>query len=157
MTGDGQKGGAAPREIVAQKRAHGAGETATTRLLRNPDDFAMVTYSVAPARDSSAGDKRRAPRRRTRLRAGKILDRANRFVVDATILDRSCAGLRLRLARDVALPDIFHFYDEECETIFVARIAWRNQALVGARRGPGVSATLRQLMALRGKYYGVRD
>jgi hypothetical protein len=157
MTWDGQGGRATPPEIVAQKRQHGVRESATTRLSRNPDDFALVTYSVALGRDASAGEKRRAPRRRTRLRAGKILDRANRFVVDATILDRSCAGLRLRIARDVALPDIFHFYDDESETIFVARIAWRNQALVGARRGPGVSATLRQLMALRGKYYGVRD
>lgn len=157
MTKEVHEGRTTPREIVAQKRTHGARESATTRLLRSPDDFALVTYSVAPARESGSGEKRRAPRRRTRLRAGKILDRANRFVLDATILDRSCVGLRLRLARDIELPDIFHFYDDESEMIIVARIAWRNQALIGVRRGPAVTATLRQLMALRGKYYGVRD
>jgi hypothetical protein len=153
---------AAPmRETLARKNAPGPGSARLSRLWRSPQELGIVTYSIAAAAGASEQaprqDKRRDPRRRTRLRAGKILDRANRFIVDATILDRSCGGLRLRLARQVAIPEIFHFYDDESESVFIAKIAWRAQAQVGARRGPGVATPLRLLMALRGKYYGMRD
>jgi hypothetical protein len=106
-----------------------------------------------------AEEKRRARRRRTRLRSGKILDRANRFLIDASILDRSACGLRLRLARDSAIPDIFHLFDDETQIILIARVVWRRQALVGARIDPAgpARATPRQIAALRGKFYAIRD
>jgi hypothetical protein len=146
-----------PLEILAKKQPHSARPSAPTHAWSDNGESGLVTYSVAPSPEPSPHDKRREQRRRTRLRAGKILDRGNRFIVEATIIERSCAGLRLRLARDVALPEIFHFFDEESEGVFLARIAWRRQLMLGVRRGPGIAVTVRQLIALRGKFYAIRD
>src|SRR5208283_1941402 len=125
------------------------------RLWRGPVDSSVVTYSVLPSPTPFSGEKRRARRRRTRLRSGKILDRRNLFLIEASIVDRSAGGLRLRLAKDVAIPEIFHLYDDEAEIILVARIVWRRQALVGARIDPSgpARASRRQIASLRGKFY----
>jgi hypothetical protein len=65
--------------------------------------------------------------------------------------------LRLRLPREIDLPDPFHFFDDEIESIFLVRIAWRNRLVMGVRRGPCVAATPRQIASLRGKFYAVPD
>lgn len=145
------------REFIAQKRPCGAEPSFLARLLRKSDDPALVTYSAAPGQEAREDEKRREDRRRTRLRAGKILDRGNRFLADATIIDRSCRGLRLRLAREIATPEIFHFFDEEAEAIFVARLVWREGRLLGAARGRFVFATPRRIAALRTKFYAMKD
>lgn len=149
----------AEREITALKQAYGLKPSALEWLLRGKKDADVVTYCVLPSPTPSTGEKRRQQRRRTRLRSGKVLDRGNRFLVDATILDRSSGGLRLRLARDCPAPEFFHLFDDETGLIFSARIAWRRQALLGALVDPGgpVNATPRQIAALRGKFYAMRD
>jgi hypothetical protein len=93
------------------------------------------------------------------LRTGKILDRANRFLIDAAIIDRSSGGLRLRLARDQAIPNVFRLFDEESGLVLGARLVWRRQAVVGARLDPvsPLPASPRQIAALRGKFYAIRD
>ncbi len=93
------------------------------------------------------------------MRSGKILDRANCFLIDAAIIDRSSAGLRLRLARDQAIPDVFRLFDEESGLVLAARLVWRRQALVGTRLDPGgpLPASPRQIAGLRGKFYAMRD
>lgn len=145
------------RNFVACKRPSGPEPSLFARLWRKENDSALITYSAAPTNEARKDEKRREDRRRTRLRAGKILDRANRFLADATIIDRSCCGVRLRLAREVAAPEIFHFFDEEAETVFVARLVWREGRLIGARRGRFVAATPRQIAALRTKFYAMKD
>jgi hypothetical protein len=145
------------REIVAKKQPYGTRPSTATRAGTDDGNSGLVTYSVAPPPAPFPREKRREQRRRTRLRAGKILDRANGFIVEATIVERSCGGLRLRLAREVDLPEIFHFYDEESEGVFIVRIAWRRQLILGVRRGPGIAVTARRLVALRGKFYAIRD
>ncbi len=145
------------KEFIACKRPPRAEPSLFARLLRKQRHPAIVTYSGAPKTEAREDEKRREDRRRTRLRAGKILDRANRFVADATIIDRSCCGVRLRLAREIAAPEIFHFFDEEAEAIFVARLVWREGRLIGARRGRFVAATPRQIAALRTKFYAIKD
>lgn len=120
-----------------------------------------VTYSVLSTTGSAArpDERRNAPRRRTRLRSGKVLDRANTFLVETSILDRSAGGLRLRLAHDCELPEIFHLFDDENECIFALRVIWRRQTTLGARVRPGgpVPATRRQIIELRGKFYAIKD
>jgi hypothetical protein len=145
------------RDFIACKRPSRPEPSVFARLWRRESHPAIVTYSGAPAPQARDDEKRREDRRRTRLRAGKILDRANRFLADATVIDRSCCGVRLRLAREIAAPEIFHFFDEEAEAIFVARLVWREGRLIGARRGRFVAATPRQIAALRTKFYAVRD
>jgi hypothetical protein len=142
-------------ELVAARRP--AALSATARLRGEDEDGALVSYQVLSEPGGGPNDQRRAPRRRTRLRAGKILDRANRFLVDATILDRSCDGLRLRLARDIALRELIHFHDEESDAIYLARVAWRNGLLLGIRRGPHVTATERRRGVLNGRYYAMDE
>ncbi|WP_298423325.1 PilZ domain-containing protein [Rhodoblastus sp.] len=142
---------------MAQKIEASAKSSLFSQIWRNRGPMAVVTYSAAIGHEERNDEKRMEDRRRTRLRAGKILDRANHFLIDATIIDRSCYGLRLRLARDIALPELFHFFDEESDAIFLARIAWRRQRLVGARRGPVIAATARQIAFLRGKFYAIKD
>ncbi|MGO8739563.1 hypothetical protein [Rhodoblastus sp.] len=143
------------RNFIAQRRPSEPESSFLARLWRKPGDPAIVTYDGPP--ELREDEKRREDRRRTRLRAGKILDRANRFLTDATIIDRSCRGLRLRLAREVATPEVFHFFDEEAEAIYVARIVWRSGRLLGARRGRFVAATPRRITALRTKFYAMED
>jgi hypothetical protein len=146
------------RNFIACKRPSGPAPSIFARLWRKESDSALITYSsAAPTPEAGDDEKRREDRRRTRLRAGKILDRANRFLADATIIDRSCCGVRLRLAREVAAPEIFHFFDEEAETVFVARLVWREGRLIGARRGRPIAATPRQIAALRTKFYAMKD
>lgn len=144
------------REIVARKSQPLGKAWPLAPLSRRGDDAGLVTYSVTTMK-VRADEHRREQRRRTRLRAGKILDRRNRFLIDATIIDRSCGGLRLRLPREIDLPDPFHFFDDEIESIFLARIAWRNRLVVGVRRGHWIAATPRQIATLRGKFYAMPD
>src|ERR1700733_8267950 len=51
-----------------------------------------------------SADLRADPRERNRLRSAKLLDGAYRFICEGRICDRSRNGLRLALARDIALP-----------------------------------------------------
>ena len=155
----------AERELTALKLAYGVKPSAFSRLWRGRGDDGAVTYSVNPLPATSPktapapAEKRNDQRRRTRLRAGKILDFANRFLIDVAIVDRSSTGLRLRLAKDSAIPEVFRLFDEETQVILAARLVWRRQALIGARLDPGgpLPATPRQIAALRGKFYAMRD
>jgi len=155
----------AERELTALKTVYGLKPTALCRLWRNPAEAGVVTYCVLPsplpslAAATATTEQRNDKRRRTRLRSGKILDRANRFLIDAAIIDRSSAGLRLRLARDLAIPDVFRLFDEESGLVLGAGLIWRRQALVGARLDPvaPLPASPRQIAALRGKFYAMRD
>lgn len=104
-------------------------------------------------------NKRKAPRRRTRLRSGKVAAMDNRFITDCLIFDRSCLGVRLRLAGRGQLPEHVKFFDDELDTLHVAKVIWQrgNEAGLafaqdkarGLRRGPGHAA-------LAGKYYALR-
>ena len=151
----------AERELTALKQAYGLKPSALSRLWRNPGEAGVVTYCVLPSPffAPTTAEHRNAKRQRTRLRSGKILDRANRFLIDAAIIDRSSAGLRLRLARDEPIPDVFRLFDEETGWVLGARLVWRRQALVGARLDPGgpLPASPRHIAALRGKFYAMRD
>ena len=153
----------AERELTALKTAYGLKPTALSRLWRNPAETGVVTYCVLPSPSrfpaQATAEQRNDKRRRTRLRSGKILDRANRFLIDAAIIDRSSAGLRLRLARNQAIPDVFRLFDEESGLVLGARLVWRRQAVVGARLDPvaPLPASPRQIAALRGKFYAIRD
>ncbi|MCW2274981.1 hypothetical protein GJ654_10555 [Rhodoblastus acidophilus] len=147
----------APRDLTAEKIPLSR-RSIFDLFWRKP--HADVTYSVLSTGPAARKDERRsAPRRRTRLRSGKVLDRANGFVVETSILDRSIGGLRLRLARDCEAPEIFHLFDDENESIFAFRIIWRRQNMLGARMLPGgpMPATRRQIIELRGKFYAIKD
>jgi hypothetical protein len=98
-------------------------------------------------------------RRRTRLRSAKVLDAANAFVCEAIIQDRSAAGLRLLLARNVGLPGRFGVHDDETGEVLTVTAAWRRGQTLGVRvlqRGPVAPLKPSDRLALGGRYYGVR-
>ncbi len=70
-------------------------------------------------------DKRKCPRRRTRLRSGKLATLKNRFLSDCQIFDRSEKGARVRLAGRMDLPEHVRLFDDELQVLFTARVAWR--------------------------------
>lgn len=76
-------------------------------------------------------ERRGAPRRRARLRVGRALDGAGRFLCEATIIDLSAQGARLRLADPAALPASLWLYDEARGEAARARVARRGAGEVG--------------------------
>lgn len=78
-------------------------------------------------------DRRVAPRRAQRLNWGKALDAADRFLCDCLIADRTQAGARLRLARNVVPPPAFQLFEEASGAIYAARIVWRRGSEIGCR------------------------
>jgi hypothetical protein len=152
----------AERELIAVKLAYGLKPSAFSRLWRRRPEPGVVTYCVFPAPASAEkrnAERRAAKRQRTRLRAAKILDGCNGFLIDTAIIDRSAGGLRLRLARDQAIPNRFRLFDEESGLVLGARLVWRRQALIGAclESGGPLPLGAREIAALRGKFYAIRD
>jgi hypothetical protein len=51
-----------------------------------------VTYTIIEARAADRHERRAEPRRRTRLRSGKVLDAKNKFLIECQVHDRSVRG-----------------------------------------------------------------
>ena len=106
----------------------------------------------------SDDDKRAGRRRRTRLRSGKVADTRNRFIIECAVHDRSEEGARLRLAKNVALPDDIRLFDDEQNALFPARIIWRTGQEVGVHfLPPDTMGDIPEadLAALGRKFYAV--
>jgi hypothetical protein len=100
----------------------------------------MVTLyllSEAPAEAAAAAPERRAARRRrVRLRVGRALDVAGRFLCEATIVDLSETGALLRLSDPCRLPDALVLYDEAGARLARARVVRREAAAVALALEP---------------------
>ena len=102
-------------------------------------------------------EHRLVPRHRTRLRPGKIVDTAGRFLIECLIHDQSAAGARLRLGRQVVVPRIFGLFDDRDETIAAARIMWREDHNLGVRfMSPPEPVGSSRLRTLGQAFYAVR-
>ncbi len=120
----------------------------------------VVEAAREPPRPTASGrEARKAGRRRTRLRSGKVLDAANGFLCECVIYDRSATGLRLLLGRDVGLPAQFRVHDDETGAVESFAIVWRRGATLGARFAGYGAAALKssERAALGGRYYAMRD
>lgn len=78
----------------------------------------------------------RTPRRRTRLRSGKVADRDGRFIVECQILNRSDSGARLRLVQPADVPDEGLLFDDEFASARPIEVIWRQQREIGVKFGP---------------------
>jgi hypothetical protein len=87
-----------------------------------------VYYVVTTA---APNEQRKARRRRTRLRTGKILDAGSPSTVDCQIFDSSKTGARLRLFMNVRLPLRIMLFDEVSEKLTPAKIMWRREREIG--------------------------
>jgi hypothetical protein len=117
-----------------------------------------VSPEGRPPEGEQGADQRRQRRERIRLRSAKLLDAAYRFVCEGRICDRSRDGLRLALARDIALPRQLSVHiDETCE-VREAKIVWRRGSTIGIRLWEAAPAgALRPCdrYALRERYYAI--
>jgi hypothetical protein len=104
-----------------------------------------------------SADKRIYPRRRTRLRSGKITDRDGRFLTECQIYDRSPNGARLRLTTATPVPDRVLVFDDELSSLSAATVAWRRANELGVRFMLIFDADLarRVTKKLSGKYYAI--
>lgn len=105
-------------------------------------------------------DRRCAPRRRTRLRSGKLLNFNNGFLIECQVYDRSDQGARVRLPADLAPQSLIRLYEDDPERLLDARVVWGNESELGLcfvrRRGANrISRTA--LTCLRGRYYAIED
>jgi hypothetical protein len=110
--------------------------------------------------ESKRADLRAHPRERTRLRSAKLLDGTYRFVCEGRICDRSREGLRLALARDVALPLQLAVHVDETSEVREAKVIWRRGSTIGVRlRSPAPADALRPCdrYALGERYYAIPD
>lgn len=129
--------------------------TAKTPEADRNDQPLDVTYWV-----TTSNEKRRAPRRRTRLRAGKIVDSNNQFLSECVIVDRSSRGIRVRPMRKVALPQFFRLYDDLDEKIVDVCQVWSDNGDIGVvlrDAWESAQAAKHPCAALGGKFYAVND
>lgn len=121
----------------------------------------IAYWVVSPERrppERKRADRRADPRRRARLRSAKLLDGSYRFLCEARICDRSRHGLRVALARDIALPPQLAVHIDETAQVREARVIWRRGSTIGIRLGEAAPADeLRpsDRYALRERYYAI--
>ncbi|ADZ69210.1 PilZ domain-containing protein [Polymorphum gilvum] len=106
-------------------------------------------------------EHRRHPRRRTRLRTGKIADADNRFLSECTIFDVSAGGARLMVPEHLNLPAEIILFDDLEKTVALASVRWRRGNQVGIQYEV-TPASLRyfaspKLRSLAQRYYARTD
>ncbi len=127
---------------------------------------AIINWLRGHSRGASASGgggargRRTEPRLRARFYSAKALDRNSKFLCDCIIVDRSKAGLGLRLSHDVELDDQFKLHDDQTKEILGVAVAWRRGLSVGVRvlHRNGV-ATVKPVdhIALSKQYYAITD
>jgi hypothetical protein len=108
--------------------------------------------------EDKSADQRTYPREPARLRSAKLLDGSYRFVCDSRIRDRSRNGLRLALARDMALPLQLAVHVDETSEVREVEVVWRRGSTIGIRlcsAAPADALSLCDRYALRERYYAV--
>jgi hypothetical protein len=140
------------------------GPDAARQLGRDLAKRGEIAYWVAwPEKDPPEGkraDKRGGAREPLRLRSAKLLDARYRFVCECRICDRSPTGLRLALARNIALPLRLAVHIDETSEVRGANVIWRRGPTVGIRlREVAPADALRpgDRYALRERYYAILD
>ena len=117
-----------------------------------------VTYTISDIPKPQGQDRRDPPRKRTRLRCGKVLDQNGKFLIECQVHDRSPRGAHLRLVKSVAVPRHIKFFDDEHGVLVEAEVIWRKKADLGIEfrtrlNGQAIRSGLRS--GAGGKYYAV--
>lgn len=117
----------------------------------------VATYSVVDDMPSSTVERRLEIRRRTYLRSGKALAPDERFLCEFSFIDGARSGIRMRLARNIALPKLVLLFDDQQNLVMVARVVWQRGRDAGCRMSGPLSGHNQRLIArLRSPYYAVR-
>ena len=116
----------------------------------------IAYWVVSPGRQRA--DERADRRERTRLRSAKLLDGAYRFVCEGRICDRSRHGLRVSLARNIALPSQLAVHIDETSEVRDAQVIWRRGSTIGIRlmeAAPADALRPSDRHALKERYYAI--
>ena len=138
-----------------------AGPAAARQLGRDLAKRGEIGYW--PEKDPPGGkrtDRRGDAREPVRLRSAKLLDARYRFVCECRICDRSPGGLKLTLARNVALPPRLAVHIDETNEVRGANVIWRRGPTVGIRLrevAPADALRPSDRYALRERYYAILD
>ena len=155
-------GAQAPMLLGIKRQAWRARPEATRGLGRKLAGRGEIAYWVvsddgrSPAGKSA--DLRADPRERNRLRSAKLLDGAYRFICDGRVCDRSRNGLRLALARDIALPPQLAVHIDATSEVRDAKVIWRRGSTIGIRlHSAALADALRPCdwHALKERYYAI--
>ena len=79
---------------------------------------------------------------------------------EGRICDRSRDGLRLALARDIALPPRLAVHIDETSEVREAKVIWRRGSTIGLRlqeAAPAGALSVSQRYALKERYYAIPD
>ena len=109
---------------------------------------------------SKRADRRAQPARANPFASAKLLDGRYRFLCEGRICDRSRDGLRLALARDIALPPQLAVHIDETSEVREAKVIWRRGSTIGIRLHAAAPAdALRPCdrYALKRRYYAIPD
>jgi hypothetical protein len=155
-------GAQAPMLLGIKRQDWRARPEATRGLGRKLAGRGEVAYWVVSDGGRSPADKsadlRAHPREQNRLRSAKLLDGAYRFLCEGRICDRSRNGLRLALARDIALPGQLAVHIDETSEVREAKVIWRRGSTIGIRlHSAAPVAALRPCdrHALKERYYAI--
>ena len=121
-----------------------------------PGDFTYAVLAEVPLDPVPAGDRRRAPRQRTRLRSGKLVAVDGTFLVECLIYDLSARGCRVRLPSERAVPRTLQLFDDQSGLLHRCAVSWRDGSDAGLRFDPQARPDRAQADALRRKFYAVR-
>ena len=115
------------------------------------------TYTVLVEPQPATGERRGTPRRRTRLRSGKLVDGAGRFVTECLVHDLSARGGRLRLPEGVSIPAAVRLYDDQTGALHVATVLWRQGREIGVALTPAPRDARSLFVAgeMRRKFYAM--
>jgi hypothetical protein len=157
------RGAGAPTTLQGTKRRDWRARPEAARTLgRKLAGRGEIAYWVVSPEgllpEVKRADRRERPRERTRLRSAKVLDGAYRFLCEGRICDRSAEGVRLALARDIALPRKFAVHIDETSEVREAKVVWRRGATIGVQlRAPAPEGALRPCdrYALKERYYAI--
>ena len=157
------RGGAQPPMLLGIKRQDWRARPEATRGLgRKLAGRGEIAYWVVSDDGRSPADKsadlRAHPRERNRLRSAKLLDGAYRFLCEGRICDRSRDGLRVVLARDIALPSTLSVHIDETSEVREAKVIWRRGSTIGIRLHSAASADALSPCdrhALKERYYAI--
>lgn len=109
-------------------------------------------------RPHSQPEKRRAERRRTRLRSGKLVGIDGRFLIECQLHDIAGGGAKIRVADPRLVPDRFWLFDDHYAQALIAEVVWRDGLELGVRfrHDPAVQPLDEaRLTKLAGKYYSL--
>jgi hypothetical protein len=79
---------------------------------------------------SHQDERRRLPRRRTRLSAAAVYGPEDTLAA-CTVRDKSVTGARLLIQEGLSVPDAFHLIELNTGELHRAQVVWRDSTFVG--------------------------